>query len=53
MDKKIKINYLPSLDINFLEHVAEERFPECKVKVQTWGVNSPFVIIRKGFLLEQ
>lgn len=51
MDKKIKIDYLPSLNIDFVEQVAEEKFPECKVKVQTWGINSPFVIIRKGFFV--
>ena len=51
MDPRIKINYLPSLTIDFIEKVAEENFPECKIKIQTWGINSPFVIIRKGFFV--
>lgn len=51
MDKKIKIDYMESLNIDFIEEVAQEKFPECKIKCQTWGLNSPFVIIRKGFFV--
>ena len=51
MDKKIKFNYLPSVSIDDVEKIAEENFPECKIKLQTWGINSPFVIIRKGFFV--
>lgn len=51
MDKKIKLNYLPSLNIDDVEKIAEERFPECKIKRQNWGINAPFVIVRKGFFV--
>ena len=51
MDKKIKFNYLPSVSIEDVKKIAEENFPECKIKIQTWGINSPFVIIRKGFFV--
>ena len=51
MDKKIKFNYLPSVSIDDVKRIAEEYFPECQIKLQTWGINSPFVIIRKGFFV--
>lgn len=51
MDKKIKFNYLSSVSIDDVKNIAEESFPECRIKLQTWGVNSPFVIIRKGFFV--
>ena len=51
MDKKIKINYLPSLSIDDVKRIAEKYFPECQIKLQTWGICSPFVIIRKGFFV--
>ena len=51
MDKKIVFNYLPELNIDDVEDIAIERFPECKIKRQTWGINSPFIIIRKGFFV--
>lgn len=51
MEKKIELNYLPTISIDDVREIAEENFPECQVKVQTWGINSPFVIIRKGFFV--
>lgn len=51
MERKISINHAPSLSIDYLECVAKENFPECKVSVQKWGINSPFVIISKGFFV--
>ena len=38
-------------NIDFIEEVAREKFPECKIKRQNWGFNSPFLIIRKGFFV--
>ena len=37
--------------IDFIEEIAQEKFPECKIKRQNWGINAPFVIIRKGFFV--
>lgn len=51
MDKKIIIDYLESLNIDFVEEIALEKFPECSIKRQNWGINAPFVIIRKGFFV--
>ena len=51
MTGKIEIEYLESLNIDFIEEVANEQFPECKITRQNWGVNSPFIIIRKGFFV--
>lgn len=50
MDKKIKIDYLKSINIDFIEEIAQEKFPECKIKRQNWGINAPLSSLGKDSL---
>lgn len=51
MDKKMTLDYNPTISIGNIAEILTKRFPEYKQKKQTWGVNAPFIILEKSFFV--
>ena len=51
MDKKIEIGYNPEITIERIQKVLCMHFPEYNQSLQTWGVNAPFIRLKKSFFV--
>lgn len=51
MDKKIELGYNPEIQIEKIQKILKTHFPEYEQSVQTWGVNAPFVRLKKSFFV--
>lgn len=51
MDKKIELGYNPEITIKRIQKILSMHFPECKQSLQTWGVNAPFIRLKKSFFV--
>lgn len=51
MDKKIELGYTPDLNIEKIQKILGTHFPELEQSVQTWGVNAPFITLKKSFFV--
>lgn len=51
MDKKIEIGYNPEITIERIQKVLCMHFPEYNQSLQRWGVNAPFIRLKKSFFV--
>lgn len=51
MDKKIELGYNPEITIDRVKKVLSMHFPEYSQSTQTWGVNAPFIRLKKSFFV--
>lgn len=51
MDKKIILNFNPNIKIENLSEILKRRFPEYEQSVQTWGLNAPFIRLKKSMFV--
>lgn len=51
MDKKIELGYNPDIKIERIQKILEIHFPEYELSVQTWGINAPFIRLKKSFFV--
>lgn len=51
MDRTIELGYNPDVTIKHIQKVLSLHFPECDQSLQTWGVNAPFIRLKKSFFV--
>ena len=51
MDKKIELGYNPEITIERVQKILSIHFPECNQSLQTWGVNAPFMRLKKSIFV--
>ena len=51
MDKKIELGYNSNITIERVQKILSMHFPECNQSLQTWGVNAPFIRLKKSFFV--
>lgn len=51
MDKKIEIRYNKDITLQVISEILKKRFPEYDQSIQTFGVNAPFIRLKKSMFV--
>jgi hypothetical protein len=52
MDKKIEVPYNEKITIESIKEILTQSFPEYRIAQQNWGMNSPFLRLKKNFFVQ-
>lgn len=45
------MDYNPTMNIDRISEILTRRFPEYRQQIQTWGINAPFIRLKKSMFV--